>query len=59
MGTPTKRETVLKKRVAKKKALKKGKELVITRNYSSEYEKIQKNNTELIKKLKSEGSKKK
>jgi hypothetical protein len=53
MPSLTKRETVVKKRVAKMKALKKGKKLNTARPYSSKYEKIQKANTELLKKLKS------
>ncbi len=54
MSTPTKRETVVKKRVAKKKALSKGKTLKGTRNYSSKYEKIQRQNAEILSKFKSE-----
>ncbi len=59
MSTPTKRETVLKRRVAKTKALKKGKTLKGSRDYSSKYDKIQKNNIELLKKLKAESGSKK
>ena len=52
METLTKREIVLKKRVAKRKALQKGKALKPARDYSSKYRKIQKDNTDLLKKLK-------
>jgi len=59
MATLTKRETVLKKRVAKTKALKKGKVLKGSRDYSSKYDRIQKNNVELLKKLRSESGSRK
>ncbi|MFN8211173.1 MAG: hypothetical protein U0T33_09440 [Bacteroidales bacterium] len=54
MSRLTKREGVIKLRAAKVKALKKGKKLTNARTYSSKYEKIQKNNNELLRKLKAE-----
>ncbi|HVN59138.1 MAG TPA: hypothetical protein VMT63_12640 [Bacteroidales bacterium] len=54
MARLTKRENVLKKRVAKTKALKKGKEVNVSRTSSAKFKKIQRNNIEILRKLRSE-----